>query len=92
MNYNLLTMIKNKRDFDLYETIKNLELNQYKRDYKLLNSMEPTIIIRTKESDYQNNIKVERNETAQESLGKDVGEGIVQRYIRSKGRNRELDK
>ncbi len=86
-------MIKNKRDFDLYDTIKSIESNLYKREFNSINSpMEPFAIVRTRESEYENIVKVERFETAQENLVKDVGDGIIQRFIRSKGRNRDLDK
>lgn len=85
-------MIKNKRDFDLYEQIKTIESRDYKREFNGNTPMEPFAIIRNKESESENSIKVERFETAQENLVKDIGDGIIQRFIRSRGRNRELDK
>ena len=88
-NYGLLSMIKNKKDFDLFDTIVKIEENQYRRE---LSSIDPFIIVRSRDSDYENSVKVERFEKAQDNLGKDIGDGIVQRYIRCRGRNRELDK
>lgn len=82
-------MIKNKRDFNIFEMFRKIEYNEYKRDLSLI---DPFAIVKTKESDYENNVKVERFETAEENLTKDIGDGIMQRYIRSKGRNRDLDK
>ena len=88
-NYGLLSMIKNKKDFDLFDTIVKIEGEQYRRE---LSSIDPFIIVRSRDSDYENSVKVERFEKAQDNLGKDIGDGIVQRYIRCRGRNRELDK
>lgn len=84
----VLKMLRNKKDFDIFETIYKIETNQYKRKFK---SIDPFIIIRSRESEYQNMVKVERFEKAQDNLGKDIGDGLVQRYIRCRGRNRELD-
>jgi hypothetical protein len=64
-------------------------MNQY---YRNMHPMDPFFILRTKYTDYQNNIKIERFESAEENLDKDTGDGILQRFIRSKGRNRKLDK
>ena len=88
-NFGALTMIKNKKDFDLFETVLNIEKCQYNRN---LEGIDPFIVIRTRESEYENAVKVERYEKSQDNLGKDIGDGIVQRYIRCRGRNRELDK
>lgn len=83
-----LQIIRNKKEFDLFETIYEIEETQYRRQFK---DIDPFIIIRSRESDYENMVKVERYEKAQDNLGKDIGEGIVQRYIRCRGRNRELN-
>ena len=88
-NFGALTMIKNKKDFDLFDTVLNIEKFQYNRT---LEGIDPFIVIRTRESEYENAVKVERYEKSQDNLGKDIGDGIVQRYIRCRGRNRELDK
>jgi hypothetical protein len=85
---NQLTLIKNKKDFDLYKTLINIEEKQYKR---YLKNYEPLYLIRLKENEYENIPKVERMEKAEENLNKDLGENLIQRYIRSRGRNRELN-
>lgn len=88
-NYGALTMIKNKKDFDLFETLVKIEENQYRRQ---LRSIDPFIIVRSRDTEICNSVKVERFEKAQDNLGKDIGDGLVQRYIRCRGKNRELDK
>jgi hypothetical protein len=52
---------------------------------------EPLYVIRLKENEYENIPKVERMEKAEENLNKDSGENLIQRYIRSRGRNRDLN-
>jgi hypothetical protein len=83
---NELTVNFIKRDFLFYDVIKEIEEKEYKR--KFIN-MDPYIIVLNQSSPYKNTHKVERYETASKNL-KDTGEGIMQRYIRSRGRNREL--
>jgi hypothetical protein len=91
-------MIKNQREFDFLKTLKSIEKQTYRRDFdedKLnTNQMgsDPFLVTRTKDSDYENTVKVDKFEKAQENIGKDIGDGVIQRYIRTKGRNRELDK
>ena len=85
--YNQLTLIKNKKDYDLFKTFENIEKNNYKRT---LSPIEPLYIMRIKENEYENIPKAERMEKAEESLTKDLGETLIQRFIRSRGRNREL--
>lgn len=51
--------------------------------------MDPFVIVLNQVNPYKNNHKVERFETAAKNL-KENGEGIMQRFIRSRGRNREL--
>ena len=87
-----LTMIKNKKDFNFFETILKVETEQYLREFDDHSVVEPFLVVRNKESDYENNAKVERYVKAEEGLGKDIGDGIVQRYIRCKGKNRDLEK
>ena len=41
-----------------------------------------------RESDFENVVKVERFEKAKDNLGKDIGDGMVQRYISCRGKNR----
>lgn len=82
-------MIKNKRDFNVYQMFKKIENNEYKRE---LNNIDPFAVMKTKDSDFENNVKVQKFEAAEESLVKDIGDGIIQRYIRSRGKNRDLDK
>ena len=88
-NYGSLTVIRNKKDFDLYNELKKVEFEQYNR---ILNPIEPFIVIRSRESDFENVVKVERFEKAKDNLGKDIGDGMVQRYIRCRGKNRTLEK
>ena len=88
-NYGSLTVIRNKKDFDLYNELRKVEYEQYNRN---LEGIEPFIVIRSRESDFENIVKVERYEKAKDNLGKDIGDGMVQRYIRCRGRNRNLDK
>ena len=85
---NQLTLIKNKKDFDLFKTFENIEQTYYKRS---LTPIEPLYIMRLKENEYENIPKVERMEKAEENLNKDLGENLIQRYIRSRGRNRDLN-
>ncbi len=84
-------MIKNQRDPDLFKTFKMIESIQYKREYDEFSKSDPLFVTRTQETDYENSIKVEKFETAEENLSKEPGDSIIQRFIRSKGRNRELD-
>jgi hypothetical protein len=88
-NNNVLTIKKFKNKLDILKNFKDVEEYQYQR---ILNDMDPFFILRSKLCDYQNNVKVERFETSAENLDKDTGEGVIQRFIRSKGRNRKLDK
>jgi hypothetical protein len=69
-----------------YDVVKEIEEKEYKR--KFIN-MDPFVIVLNQSGPYKNTHKVERFETAAKNL-KDTGEGIMQRYIRSRGRNREL--
>jgi hypothetical protein len=85
----LLTIKKYRNKLDIFKNFINVEEHQYQR---VLNDMDPFIIFRSKLNDYQNNVKVERYETSSEILDKDTGEGLIQRFIRSKGRNRKLNK
>lgn len=85
---NQLTLIKNKKDFDLFRNLINIENTVYKRD---LAAYEPLYVVRLKENEYENMPKVERMEKAEENLNKDLGENLIQRYIRSRGRNRDLN-
>ena len=83
-NYGALTVIRNKKDFNLFNAFDRVEREQYMRQVK---DIEPFIVIRG-----ESMITVDRYEKCKENLGKDIGEGIVQRYIRCRGRNRQLDK
>ena len=83
-NYGALTVIKNKKDFNLFNAYDKIEREQYLRKVK---DIEPFIVIRG-----EVNVTVDRYEKCRENLGKDIGEGIVQRYIRCRGKNRNLDK
>ena len=83
-NYGALTVIKNKKDFNLFNAFDRIEREQYLRKIK---DIEPFIIIRG-----EVNATVDRYEKCRENLGKDIGEGLVQRYIRCRGKNRNLDK
>jgi hypothetical protein len=87
--FNQLTIV-NQRYFDVFKTFRDIELNTYRRN---LQPLDPFAVVRTREGDsYDKLVKVERYETAEENLLKDTNDGILQRFIRSKGRNRELDK
>ena len=83
-NYGALTVIRNKKDFNLFNAFDRVEREQYMRQVK---DIEPFIVIRTEQG-----ITVDRYEKCKENLGKDIGDGLVQRYIRCRGRNRQLDK
>ena len=85
---NQLTLIKNKKDLDLFKNFINIETLIYKRE---LAPYEPLYVIRLKENEYENIPKVERMEKAEENLNKDSGENLIQRYIRCRGRNRDLN-
>lgn len=69
-----------------YEVVKNIEEKDYHRSFT---NMDPYVIVLNQASPYKNSHKVERFETAAKNL-KENGDGIMQRYIRSRGRNREL--
>ena len=83
-NYGALTVIRNKKDFNLFNAFDRVEREQYMRQVK---DIEPFIVIRG-----ESMATVDRYEKCRENLGKDIGDGIVQRYIRCRGKNRELDK
>ena len=83
-NYSALTVIRNKKDFNLFNAYDRVEREQYMRQVK---DIEPFIVIRG-----ETMITVDRYEKCKENLGKDIGEGIVQRYIRCRGKNRQLNK
>ena len=83
-NYGALRVIKNKKDFNLFNAFDRVEREQYMRQVK---EIEPFIVIRGEAM-----VTVDRYEKCKENLGKDIGDGIVQRYIRCRGRNRNLDK
>jgi hypothetical protein len=85
-NYNMLKMIRNRKDFSYLDEVLKIEELILKRTF---NPIDPLLIVRTKYSDFQNNKTVESYERAKEKL-KDTGDGITQRFIRSKGKNREL--
>ena len=82
-NYGALTVIKNKKDFNLFNAIDKIEREQYLRKVK---DIEPFIITRG-----EANATVDRYDKCKENLVKDMGEGIMQRYIRCRGKNRNLD-
>ena len=88
-NNDLLTIKKYRNKVDIFKNFINVEEQQYQR---VLHDIDPFLIYKSKLSDYQNNVKVERYETSSESLDKDTGDGLIQRFIRSKGRNRKLIK
>ena len=83
-NYGALTVIRNKKEFNLFNAYDRVEREQYMRQVK---EIEPFIVIRSEAG-----VTVDRYEKCKENLGKDIGDGIVQRYIRCRGRNRNLDK
>ena len=83
-NYGALRVIKNKKDFNLFNAFDRVEREQYKRQIK---GIEPFLIIRS-----ENSVTVQSYDKCKENLGKDLGEGIIQRYIRCRGRNRQLNK
>ena len=93
-NNDELTMVKNKRDFQLFAKLKEVEKNYYKRDFTSKENLMPFFVIRspisTSENDWEAIANVERFETSQENSTKDIGNGIIQRFIRSKGKNRDL--
>ena len=82
-NYGSLTVIRNKKDFNLFNAFDRVEREQYMRKIK---DIEPFIVIRG-----ESMITVDRYEKCKENLGKDIGEGIVQRFIRCRGKNRKLE-
>lgn len=85
-----LTLTKNKKDpklISLFKTLENIETQQYKRN---LGKTEPLYVMRIRENEYENIPKCERMERAEEALAKDIGEVLIQRYIRSRGKNRDL--
>ncbi len=57
-NYNQLTMIKNRREFDIFENFKSIEKNFYKRDFEGEKIIDPFLVTRLKDSDYENIVKV----------------------------------
>lgn len=80
-------MIRNRKDFSYLDEMIKIEEQILKRTF---NPIDPLLIVRTKYNDYQNNKTVESYERAKEKVLKDSGDGITQRYIRSKGKNRDL--
>jgi hypothetical protein len=80
-------MIKNRKDFSFLDEFVRIEEVEYKRTF---NTLDPLLIVRSKINDYQIHRVVESFERAMNKQTKDLGEGITQRYIRSKGKNRDL--
>jgi hypothetical protein len=80
-------MIRNRKDFSYLDEMINIEEQILKRNF---NPIDPLLIVRTKYNDYQNTKTVESYQRSKEKVSKDSGDGITQRYIRSKGKNREL--
>jgi hypothetical protein len=80
-------MIRNRKDFSYLDEMIKIEEQILKRNF---NPIDPLLIVRTKYNDYQNTKTVESYQRAKEKVSKDSGDGITQRYIRSKGKNREL--
>jgi hypothetical protein len=80
-------MIRNRKDFSYLDEMIKIEEQILKRNF---NPIDPLLIVRTKYNDYQNTKTVESYQRSKEKVSKDSGDGITQRYIRSKGKNREL--
>lgn len=93
-NNNQLTMVKNRRDFQLYHKLKEVESYYYNREFTSKDNILPFFVIRSPSSSEFNEweavANVEKFETSQENSTKDIGNGIIQRFIRSKGKNRNL--
>lgn len=91
-NLNQLTVIRNIKDFRIYDAIKKCEEEDYGRTFSRSHGREPFFVIRapssSMENDFENLAAVERFETSFES--KNTDGCIIQRYIRSKGKNRQL--
>ena len=86
-----LTLIKDKKDpklNSLFKTLEDVEKRQYKRN---LGKTEPLYCMRVRETEYENVPRCMRMEKAEENLAKDLGEILIQRYIRSRGKNRDLN-
>ena len=83
-NHGTLTIIRNKKDFNLFKAFDRIEREQYLRQ---IGEFEPFTILRS-----EGVSTVDRYEKCRENLGKDIGDGIIQRYIRCRGKNRQLEK
>ena len=83
-NYGALNIIRNKKDFNLFKAFDRIEREQYLRQ---IGEYEPFTILRS-----EGGVTVDRYEKCRENLGKEIGDGIIQRYIRCRGKNRLLEK
>ena len=88
-NNGMLSMIRNKKNFNLFNAFDQVEKTQYGRQVK---DDDPFVIYRNRDSDYENVVKVERYVKCQEGIAKDIGDGVIQRYIRCRGKNRQLER
>lgn len=93
-NNDQLTMLKNKRDFQLFNCLREVERVSYNREFSAQENLHPFFVIRSPSgsefNEWEAVANVERFETSQENATKDIGNGIIQRFIRSKGKNRSL--
>lgn len=90
---NELCMIKNKRHIKVFENFIKVEKDLYNREFiSPKDNIQPVFVVRsgTNNFNYENYTLAEKYETAQDSSTNDNSHGILQRYIRSKGKNRKL--
>ncbi len=88
-----LKIIKNKRDLQIFNLFTDIEKRYYSREYTQKDNILPFMVIRGpmgSPDSYETYSAVERYETALDTSTNDHSHGVIQRYIRSKGKNRKL--
>lgn len=90
---NELTLIKNRRDIQPFHSFLNIEKSYYDREFSIKDNILPFLVIRGPSGSadsHETYASVERFESALDASTNDNSQGIVQRYIRCKGKNRKL--
>lgn len=90
---NELTLIKNRRDIQPFHAFLNIEKSYYDREFSGKDNILPFLVIRGPSGSadsHETYASVERFESALDASTNDNSQGIVQRYIRCKGKNRKL--
>ena len=81
-------VISHNKQTNFYNEVTNIEKDKYDRE---LSPNEPMVVLRSKDTDVKNLVKVEMKKNAKDAINKEFGNSVIQRYIRCRGRNRKLD-